>query len=59
MRSIVALVKELEFRIENYEEGYGWDRRNGWSQVQGQGLEVLYEFGRFATLVDLLEELDS
>ena len=55
-RSVSGMLEEIERRVEDTEESRGWDRDRGWNQVDGEGQETLYEFGRFAMLVDLLEE---
>lgn len=52
------LLDEIERRVSAIEKFRGWNRYLGWDQVDGQGQEVLYEFGRFAQLVDLLEEFE-
>lgn len=52
------LLSEIERRVSDTEESRGWNRDRGWDRVDGQGQEVLYEYGRFAQLGDLLEEFE-
>lgn len=53
-----AFLDDLEARISKLEKANGWDRRQGWGQLpRTAGKVEFYEFGRFAQLVDLLEEL--
>lgn len=62
--TIKSLRATLEDRIRILEDTNGWDRMLGWAQCSDPkrpgtepGAEMMYEFGRFAQLVDLLEEL--
>lgn len=52
-----SLIAGLESRVSLLEQIHGWDRRKGWNQLKRSDLELFYEFGRFAQLVDLLEEM--
>lgn len=52
-----ALLSDLEARISAIEKANGWDRRRGWDQLNQSDPVLFYEFGRFAAMVDLLEEL--
>lgn len=50
---------QLEKRVRALEKLHGWNRSDGWVQVEGLGFLAVYEFGRFAQMVDLLEEFGS
>lgn len=55
-----TLRETLENRIANLEDTNGWDRSLGWAQLTSQDQDdpvAMYNFGRFAQLVDLLEDL--
>lgn len=47
----------IEKRIENLENKWGFDRNNGWSQVQGSNIEIIVAYGEFNGLIELYTEL--
>lgn len=56
-RTLGSLAADISDRVETIERETGWNRNLGRAQVKNQTTERMYEFGRFAMLVDLLEDL--
>jgi hypothetical protein len=51
-----AFIAELAESIQLYELDFGFDRNDGYSQVEGKGEEINRAYGRFDMLCDLLDE---
>lgn len=56
-RTLGSLATNIAKRVEILERENGWNRNLGWAQVKNPTTIRMYEFGRFAMLVDLLEDL--
>jgi hypothetical protein len=48
---------KLEEMAEHRAEYYGFDPGNGWNQVASAPIDKIVEYGRYAQLLDLIEEL--
>lgn len=52
-----AFREELERRLERMEKHHRFDPNNGWDQVKKASIERVVEYGRYAMLSDLVDEL--
>jgi hypothetical protein len=49
--------EQLEQAAQDIEKKHGFHSQYGYSQVEGKAVEVVYDYGRYDMLLNLVEEL--
>jgi len=56
-KNVSGLLAYCESQVVQLAQEHGFDRENGWAQVQGRPIETIVAYGRFDAFSEIVEEI--